>query len=875
MPIDIKTQTRSGVGGIVSIPPSPDKRWVREFGPFVALPIPAEFVAYFEELCANGSVPTGTTAGAAPVTATDTEDVERAAELAELLSAARAEGYATWIDVGICLHNIDDGMLGAWCDFSKKGSTYDEGVCEEKWAGFTDGPLGFGSLVLWAKKDDPEGYAGLQRSWHQPVVTDDDSMATARTLLEGLGQDPDTLISVHDACVENGKLTLVAVCTDTNGMHGESVRQTLLLDLTSLHVTSTVDGTVLWQNYMHAKHAIDAKGDYDLATVHKDIKTGQLWGLRREDENRAIFSTHDQLSHIDMLNMNAPGGQVANVRLDGHKLTRVTAKNMAVLQSMYSSSVRRALTDQYGLGCWVNNVNGNQQINVFNGCAEDDGGDLTDQKMVDLLVVRDPEVKRRFVFSPRPEADGTNGMLVCDKQTNMWSRVHNTYIQGCIVDALRGVEGLSARDVKFIESKRGMADLRAVLSQKLLDPHHMHDNENFEARLGGNLDILACTNGVFDMSRSGYPFRPIMPEDMVSGRRCCGWAYDPVAAKAKRPELERFLEQVLPVPEERRIAVAYIATLMSGRRVAKRFMILTDKSGGNNGKSAFADLVRGFFGSYAKKKGKKLITRPAVERGGRNDHDAGTQHYKGVRLLIAEELKSQNILDEGLLKELTSPMPTMEGRKFGEGEDFNYAWTAGFLLIFNQNDCPQADPADTAFWARVMVVLFRAKFLLEADYLAAMEDGTGDEHVLPVDTQLAERFPDWYSALADLLREAYDPTGLVLFNIPESMRDWKNDVIATNNPVAEWLAEVLEFTGVKTDRVVFDRVMMTSMYNRFCSEVVLDKAMGMAPFKEMLKAHIVEKAAWKAEMNIKIPDGTFRNSRNVGVGIKLKEACGV
>ena len=374
MPIDIKTQTRTGVGGIVSMPPSPNKKWVHEFGPFVALPIPAEFVAYFEGLRGGRNMLSSASVGTGAVkAAADPEDFERAAELAELLSPARAEGYATWVDVGICLHNIDEGLLGAWCEFSKKSSKYDENVCVEKWAGFTQcilgavgalRPLGFGSLVMWARKDDPEGYIGLQCSWHQPVVTDDDAMATARTLLEGLGQDPAKLVAVKSARVENGKLIVEVVCDDAEPV--------LQLDLTSLRVMSTINGVVVSVNYMHAAEAVDAKGPYDLATVQKDIRTGQLWCLRRPTDNHAVFSTHDQLSHIDMLNMDAPGGQVANVRLDGHKPTRVTAKKeIAVLQSMYNSSVQHALVDRYRMGCWINGDN-NQVINVYTPPMQDE-----------------------------------------------------------------------------------------------------------------------------------------------------------------------------------------------------------------------------------------------------------------------------------------------------------------------------------------------------------------------------------------------------------------------------------------------------------------------------------------------------------------------
>ena len=136
-----------------------------------------------------------------------------------------------------------------------------------------------------------------------------------------------------------------------------------------------------------------------------------------------------------------------------------------------------------------------------------------------------------------------------------------------------------------------------------------------------------------------------------------------------------------------------------------------------------------------------------------------------------------------------------------------------------------------------------------------------------LDSQLAQRYPEWFSALADMLREAYDPSGAVLLKVPVSMRDWASDVVTTNNPVAEWLGEALEFTGVKTDRIVFDKATMAALHARF-SDDEAGNAVGLTVFKEMLKACMVRKAAWKDTVAIK-EDGEFKNYRNVGVGVKL------
>ena len=67
---------------------------------------------------------------------------------------------------------------------------------------------------------------------------------------------------------------------------------------------------------------------------------------------------------------------------------------------------------------------------------------------------------------------------------------------------------------------------------------------------------------------------------------------------------------------------------------------------------------------------------------------AGTEPFRGKRLVVAEELKHNMTLDDAMLKRLTGGITaTVEDRKIGEGDWFKFLWTAGFLLIFNEGDC--------------------------------------------------------------------------------------------------------------------------------------------------------------------------------------------
>ena len=93
-------------------------------------------------------------------------NLDEVRDLTKLLSADRSDSYKNWIEVGLCLHNIDISMLDSWIDFSRKSSQYKEGECQDIWNTFEmreDG-LGIGSLHRWAKMDNPKEYQIFTRN---------------------------------------------------------------------------------------------------------------------------------------------------------------------------------------------------------------------------------------------------------------------------------------------------------------------------------------------------------------------------------------------------------------------------------------------------------------------------------------------------------------------------------------------------------------------------------------------------------------------------------------------------------------------------------------------------------------------------------------
>ena len=95
------------------------------------------------------------------------EELKLMISLVKCLSPERALEYNKWLDVGLCLHNINsDKMLEPWEEFSNQYPSYANGTskrrCDSKWRSFNttscDNPLGRGSLYYWAKHDNPELY---------------------------------------------------------------------------------------------------------------------------------------------------------------------------------------------------------------------------------------------------------------------------------------------------------------------------------------------------------------------------------------------------------------------------------------------------------------------------------------------------------------------------------------------------------------------------------------------------------------------------------------------------------------------------------------------------------------------------------------------
>lgn len=114
------------------------------------------------------------------------DDLRKAEAALGCLAAWRADDYlpaGAWLEVGMALRELEDRGLALWEAWSRQSAKYEPGVCAVKWETFTPGGdgkgRGLGSLIEWAKQDNPAGWERFLET--QRLTTSTTSSTTAQT----------------------------------------------------------------------------------------------------------------------------------------------------------------------------------------------------------------------------------------------------------------------------------------------------------------------------------------------------------------------------------------------------------------------------------------------------------------------------------------------------------------------------------------------------------------------------------------------------------------------------------------------------------------------------------------------------------------------
>ena len=280
---------------------------------------------------------------------------------------------------------------------------------------------------------------------------------------------------------------------------------------------------------------------------------------------------------------------------------------------------------------------------------------------------------------------------------------------------------------------------------------HRFKDDEFLANLDQNVNLLCFKNGVVDFSTK--EFRKGRPDDYCS--LCTNTNYNPIdrtnADECKiLAEIEEFFSQLFPDPELREYIWEHLASTLIG--TIRHQVINIYLGAGRNGKSKLVDLMTKALGGYAGTVPVSLITQTRGKVGSTSSEVA---QLKGTRFAVMQEPSKGDVINDGVLKQLTGGDLINARQLYQEAITF----MPQFSLVMCTNYLPRITSNDGGIWRRIRVCEFESKFT-EKPY----EDETAEQrkYQFPVDMHIEEKFERWIGVFtARLVEIAFKTNGVV------------------------------------------------------------------------------------------------------------------
>jgi len=230
-----------------------------------------------------------------------------------------------------------------------------------------------------------------------------------------------------------------------------------------------------------------------------------------------------------------------------------------------------------------------------------------------------------------------------------------------------------------------------------------NSDPEFSNRLDTKTHLLGMLNGVIDFNEK--TFRPGRPDDYISLTTGINYIkYDTTNSNHKKYYKvinEELLNKLFTNVNIRKYAFDYIASLLIGGNKSQTFNIFTGS--GSNGKSLLIDIIGEILGDYKRSIPLKAVTGGRAKVGSLSPEIAA---LKGIRFAVMSEPSKGDVLNDGIMKEMTGgDMITARGL---------YSEPVTFLPQFKMAVCTNTlfdiKTDDDGTWRRIRKLDFSSKF---------------------------------------------------------------------------------------------------------------------------------------------------------------------
>ena len=264
-------------------------------------------------------------------------------------------------------------------------------------------------------------------------------------------------------------------------------------------------------------------------------------------------------------------------------------------------------------------------------------------------------------------------------------------------------------------------------------------DKGFLKNMNADLGLIGFENGYFNLAT--HSFEQYTPEVLIN--MSTGYDYDPEDKEC--PELDTFLEQVLPNASIRHYVLKYLsANLMGGNRDdIIMFFTGVDESEqtGSNGKSTLLKLIKLVLGQYATVGANDIITGKSEASQSANSAKMALKH-KRAAIFEEVELSKKDEINMEKLKRMSGGCEETGREFYGKQEKF----TVTFSPIIAGNKLPDLSSTDGGTRRRIRRVPFESKFV--HDINSSEYEGM---NVFPIDLTMRDRMEDFVMPMMNKL----------------------------------------------------------------------------------------------------------------------------
>lgn len=345
------------------------------------------------------------------------------------------------------------------------------------------------------------------------------------------------------------------------------------------------------------------------------------------------------------------------------------------------------------------------------------------------------------------EAGTTLRMSISTEMRSLYSKKAQQ-----INEALGAIESEDDPKAKYLDTRMQKAlDIYARLGRTNDKKNIMQESKDlfydkeFTNSIDTNQHLLCCKNGIWDFKEK--IFREGKPEDYIS--MCTNLDYIPLSEQTKdiETEIHDFMAKLFPEESLREYMWEHLSSTLVGTALNQTFNNYL--GGGRNGKSVLVSLMSKTLGDY---KGELPLTAVVTQRRvGVGGLSPEILKLKGKRYAVMQEPRQGDVLNEGILKELTSGMDAIQAR--GLFHD-SVTFIPQFKLVVCANVLPEIKAQDHGTWRRIRVIPFKSLFTENP-----VEDDPHKPYQFLLDPAIDEKFDTWKTVFLSMLVQRVLKTG--------------------------------------------------------------------------------------------------------------------